>query len=129
MNAGTMLGQSKTIFQSEIGAVCELADFIRFNVNYMTKIYRDQPANDRGIWNRMEYRPLEGFVFAITPFNFTAIAGNLPSAPALMGNTVVWKPSDAQILSAHFVMEAFREAGLPDGGCTVFLSDWLQMGG
>jgi|SRR5690625_115214 len=128
MNAATMLGQSKTIFQSEIDAVCELADFIRFNVNYMTKIYRDQPANDRGIWNRMEYRPLEGFVFAITPFNFTAIAGNLPSAPALMGNTVVWKPSDAQIFSAHFVMEAFREAGLPDGVINLVFADGPEIG-
>lgn len=128
MNAATMLGQSKTIFQSEIDAVCELADFIRFNVHYMTEIYKDQPASDRGIWNRMEYRPLEGFVFAITPFNFTAIAGNLPSAPALMGNTVVWKPSDAQIFSAHFVMEAFREAGLPDGVINLVFTDGPEAG-
>lgn len=128
MNAATMLGQSKTIFQSEIDAVCELADFLRFNVHYMTEIYRDQPASGRGIWNRMEYRPLEGFVFAITPFNFTAIAGNLPAAPALMGNTVVWKPSDAQIFSAHFVMEAFREAGLPDGVINLVLADGPEIG-
>lgn len=128
MNAATMLGQSKTIFQSEIDAVCELADFLRFNVHYMTEIYQDQPGSDPGIWNRMEYRPLEGFVFAITPFNFTAIAGNLPAAPALMGNTVVWKPSDAQIFSAHFVMEAFREAGLPDGVINLVLADGPEIG-
>src|SRR5690625_5500607 len=94
----------------------------------MTKIYRDQPANDRGIWNRMEYRPLEGFDFAITPFNFTALAGNVASAPALMGNTVVWKPSDAQIFSAHVVGEAFREAGLPDGGIDLVFADRLEIG-
>lgn len=115
MNAGTMLGQSKNCFQSEIDAVCELADFLRFNVQYMTDIYKQQPESAPGTWNRLEYRPLEGFVFAITPFNFTAIAGNLPAAPALMGNVCVWKPSESQIYSANQIMEIFREAGLPDG--------------
>ncbi len=115
MNAATMLGQSKNIYQSEIDAVCELADFLRFNVQYMTEIYSQQPESSSGIWNRLEYRPLEGFVFALTPFNFTAIAGNLPSAPALMGNTCVWKPAETQIYSAQMIMEIFLEAGLPDG--------------
>ncbi len=128
MNASTMLGQSKTVYQSEIDAVCELADFLRFNVYYMTQIYQDQPNSDPGIWNQLDYRPLEGFVFAITPFNFTAIAGNLPSAPALMGNTVVWKPAESQIFAAHFVMEAFREAGLPDGVINLIYTDGPQTG-
>lgn len=128
MNASTMLGQSKNVYQSEIDAVCELADFLRFNVYYMTQIYRDQPDSDSGVWNRLDYRPLEGFVFAITPFNFTAISGNLPSAPALMGNTVVWKPAESQIFAAHFVMEAFREAGLPDGVINLIFSDGAQTG-
>ena len=115
INAATMLAQGKNCFQSEIDSVCELADFLRFNVEYMTQIYSEQPESSPGVWNRMEYRPLEGFVFALTPFNFTAIAGNLPSSAALMGNTVVWKPANSQIYSANVVMEIFREAGLPDG--------------
>lgn len=115
INAATMLGQSKSVHQAEIDSACELADFLRFNVQYMTEIYNEQPASDELIWNRTEQRGLEGFVFALTPFNFTAIAGNLPSAPALMGNTVVWKPSNAQIYSAAIIMEIFMEAGLPDG--------------
>ncbi len=115
INAATMLGQSKNAFQAEIDSACELSDFLRFNVQYMTDIYADQPESSPGIWNRLEYRPLEGFIFALTPFNFTAIAGNLPSAPALMGNTVVWKPSKTAVYSAHVVMEVFKEAGVPDG--------------
>ena len=115
MNAATMLAQGKNCFQSEIDSVCELADFLRFNVEYMVQIYSEQPESAPGVWNRMEYRPLEGFVFALTPFNFTAIAGNLPSSAALMGNTVVWKPANSQIYSANVVMQIFKEAGLPDG--------------
>lgn len=115
INAATMLGQSKTAFQAEIDSACEFADFLRFNVQYMTQIYSDQPTSAKDIWNRLEYRPLEGFVFALTPFNFTSIAGNLPSAPAMMGNVVVWKPSKTAVYSAHIIMEIFREAGLPDG--------------
>ncbi len=115
INAATMLGQSKTIYQAEIDAACEFIDFLRFNVQYMTQIYSEQPQSAPGIWNRLEQRPLEGFVFAITPFNFTAIAGNLPAAPALMGNTVIWKPSYTQIYSARVLMEVFKEAGVPDG--------------
>lgn len=115
MNAATMLAQSKNAFQAEIDAACELIDFLRFNVAFMQQIYRDQPGNQPGIWNRLEYRPLEGFVFAITPFNFTAIAANLPASAAMMGNTVVWKPADSQVYSAHVIMELFREAGMPDG--------------
>ncbi|MCZ2357244.1 MAG: L-glutamate gamma-semialdehyde dehydrogenase [Bacteroidia bacterium] len=113
--AATMLAQSKNIFQGEIDAVCELADFLRFNVHYLREIYSMQPVSSPLIWNRVEYRPLEGFVFAITPFNFTAIAGNLPASPVLMGNTCVWKPADSQIFSAQVVMEIFLEAGLPPG--------------
>ncbi len=115
INAATMLGQSKTVHQAEIDSACELADFLRFNVYFMSKIYADQPISSEGIWNRIEYRPLEGFIYALTPFNFTAIAGNLPSAPAMMGNVVVWKASNAQIYSARVIMEIFEEAGLPDG--------------
>ncbi len=115
LNASTMLGQSKNPYQAEIDAACELIDFFRFNVQYMTEIYRQQPESLPSTWNRLEYRALEGFVFALTPFNFTSIAGNLPAAPALMGNTVVWKPSNTQIYSAYFLMQLFREAGLPDG--------------
>lgn len=115
INAATMLGQSKNAYQAEIDAACELIDFLRFNVYFMTEIYKQQPDSAPGMWNRMEQRPLEGFVFALTPFNFTAIAGNLPSCVALMGNTVVWKPSNSQIYSANVIMEVFREAGLPDG--------------
>lgn len=115
INAATMLGQSKTVHQAEIDSACELADFLRFNVHFMSQIYDEQPRSEHGIWNRMEYRPLEGFIYALTPFNFTAIAGNLPSAPAMMGNVVVWKASNAQIYSAKVIMDIFEEAGLPDG--------------
>ncbi len=115
INAATMLAQSKTAFQAEIDAACELADFFRFNVQYMTEIYSQQPGSAKGIWNRLEYRPLEGFVYALTPFNFTSIAGNLPGAPALMGNVVVWKCSNTQVYSAKVIMDIFLEAGLPDG--------------
>jgi 1-pyrroline-5-carboxylate dehydrogenase len=115
MNSATMLAQSKNVFQSEIDAACELIDFLRFNVQYMTQIYKEQPESSPGVWNRLQYRPLEGFVFAITPFNFTAIAANLCAAPAMMGNVVVWKPSDSQVYSAQVIMELFKAAGLPDG--------------
>jgi len=115
INAATMLGQSKNAYQAEIDAACEYADFLRFNVQYMTDIYAEQPESAPGMWNRVEYRPLEGFVFALTPFNFTSIAGNLPMAPALMGNTVVWKPSKTAVYSAQVLMEIFIKAGVPDG--------------
>jgi len=115
LNAVTMLGQSKNVYQAEIDAACELADFLRFNGYFATEIYRRQPASSPGTWNRMEYRPLEGFVLAVTPFNFTSIAGNLPSAPAVMGNVALWKPASSAVYSAWHVMQLFREAGLPDG--------------
>ncbi len=115
INASTMLGQSKNAYQAEIDAACEFADFLRFNVQFMKEIYEDQPISSHGVWNRMEWRPLEGFVYAITPFNFTSIAANLPAAPALMGNVVVWKPAGTQVYSANVIMQIFREAGLPDG--------------
>jgi len=115
MNAATMIAQSKNVFQAEIDAACELIDFFRFNVQFMTEIYSNQPESAPGIWNRMEYRALEGFVYAITPFNFTSIAANLPAAPALMGNVVVWKPARSQVYSAQVIMDLFKEAGLPDG--------------
>jgi len=116
INAATMLAQSKNAYQAEIDSACEMIDFLRFNVQYMTEIYNEQPsANSKTIWNRLEYRPLEGFVFALTPFNFTAISGNLPTSAAMMGNVVVWKPANTQIYSAQMLMEVFREAGLPDG--------------
>ncbi|WP_026935379.1 L-glutamate gamma-semialdehyde dehydrogenase [Christiangramia echinicola] len=115
MNAATMIGQSKNIYQAEIDAAAEICDFLRFNVEYMSDLYNEQPISSDGVWNRVEYRPLEGFVYAITPFNFTAIAGNLPSSAALMGNVAVWKPSDSQMLSAQVIMEVFKEAGLPAG--------------
>jgi len=115
MNAATMIGQSKNVYQAEIDAAAEICDFLRFNVEYMSDLYNEQPISSDGVWNRVEYRPLEGFVYAITPFNFTAIAGNLPSSAALMGNVAVWKPSDSQMLSAQVIMEVFKEAGLPDG--------------
>lgn len=115
MNAATMIGQSKNVFQAEIDAACEMIDFFRFNVEFMTEIYANQPISAPGIWNRMEYRALEGFVYAITPFNFTSIAGNLPASPAMMGNVVIWKPARTQIYSAQIIMELFKEAGLPDG--------------
>lgn len=115
INAATMLGQSKSAYQAEIDAACEMVDFLRFNVFYMTQIYEQQPESSPGVWNRVEQRPLEGFVFALTPFNFTAIAGNLPASAALMGNTVVWKPAYTQIYSANMLMKIFKEAGVPDG--------------
>ncbi|MCL1822454.1 MAG: aldehyde dehydrogenase family protein, partial [Prolixibacteraceae bacterium] len=115
LNAATMLGQSKNAYQAEIDAACELADFFRFGVREMTRIYGLQPESCRGIWNYNEFRPLEGFVYALTPFNFTSIAGNLPAAPAMMGNVVVWKPSKTAVYSAGVIMELLREAGLPDG--------------
>lgn len=115
INAATMLGQSKNVYQTEIDAACETADFFRFNVQYMSEIYEDQPESSPGVWNRLEWRPLEGFVLAITPFNFTAIAANLPSAPAMLGNVIVWKPAESQIYSANVIMEVFKEAGVPDG--------------
>ena len=114
MNAATMLGQSKNVMQAEIDAACELIDFFRFNVQYMTQIYKDQPESLPGMWNRLEYRPLEGFVFALTPFNFTSIAANLCAAPAMMGNVIVWKPAESQMYSAQVIMEIFKAAGVPD---------------
>ncbi|MEM9921964.1 MAG: L-glutamate gamma-semialdehyde dehydrogenase [Bacteroidota bacterium] len=123
MNAATMLGQSKNVFQAEIDCVAEMCDFFRFNAQYMTEIYSEQPESAPGIWNRMEYRPLEGFIFAITPFNFTSIAGNLPAAPAMLGNTVVWKPAETQIYSANVIMEIFEAAGLPDGVINLIYTD------
>ena len=115
MNAATMLGQSKNVYQAEIDAACELIDFFKFNVQYMTEIYSQQPESLPGIWNRLEYRPLEGFIFAITPFNFTSICANLCAAPAMMGNVIVWKPADSQMYSAKVIMELFQAAGVPDG--------------
>ena len=115
MNAATMLAQSKNVFQAEIDAACELIDFFRFNVQYMSQLYKEQPESQEGIWNRLDHRPLEGFVFAITPFNFTSICANLCAAPAMLGNVVVWKPAETQIYSAQVIMELFQAAGLPDG--------------
>ncbi len=123
INAATMLGQSKSPQQAEIEAVCELIDFWRFNVYYGRQILAEQPRSVSGVWNRMEYRPLEGFVLAVTPFNFTAIAGNLPTAPALMGNVSIWKPSPTQQLAAHFTMRALEEAGLPPGVINMVTGD------
>ena len=123
INAATMIAQSKTIHQAEIDASCELIDFLRYNVEFMTKIYADQPASTSDMWNRVEYRPLEGFVYAITPFNFTAIAGNLPSSAALMGNVVVWKPAATQVYSANVIMQVFKEAGLPNGVINMVMGD------
>src|ERR1700712_4179403 len=128
LNAATMLGQSKTVFQAEIDSACELIDFWRYNVHYAKQILTDQPiANSPGIWNRTDHRPLEGFVYAITPFNFTAIAGNLPTAPALMGNTVVWKPSPTQQLAASLTMELLEEAGLPPGVINMLPGDGIEV--
>jgi 1-pyrroline-5-carboxylate dehydrogenase len=128
LNAATMLGQSKTAFQAEIDAACELIDFWRFNVYFAKQIVAEQPmANSRGVWNRTDHRPLEGFVYAITPFNFTAIAGNLPTAPALMGNTVIWKPSPTQQLAAHLTMELLEEAGLPPGVINMLPGDGIDV--
>ncbi len=123
INAATMLAQSKNIFQAEIDSACELIDFLRFNVQYMSEIYSEQPESSAAAWNRVEHRPLEGFIYAVTPFNFTAIAGNLPAAPALMGNTVVWKPSDSQVYSAQVIMEVFEEAGVPAGVINMVMGD------
>lgn len=123
INAATMIAQSKTIFQAEIDAACELIDFLRFNVEFMVQIYNDQPKSTSDMWNRVEYRPLEGFVYAVTPFNFTAISANLPASAALMGNTVVWKPSDSQVFSAKVIIDVFREAGVPDGVINVVFGD------
>ncbi|RMA57743.1 L-glutamate gamma-semialdehyde dehydrogenase [Ulvibacter antarcticus] len=123
INAATMLGQSKNIYQAEIDASCELIDFLRFNVQYMTEIYAEQPESTSSTWNRLEYRPLEGFVYAITPFNFTAIAANLPASAALMGNVVVWKPSDSQMYSAKIILDIFKEAGVPAGVINMVMGD------
>ena len=123
INAATMIAQSKTIHQAEIDASCELIDFLRFNVEFMTQIYQDQPSSNSDVWNRVEYRPLEGFVYAITPFNFTAIAANLPASAALMGNVVIWKPSDSQVFSAKIIIDIFKEAGVPDGVINVVFGD------
>jgi 1-pyrroline-5-carboxylate dehydrogenase len=123
INAATMIAQSKTIHQAEIDASCELIDFLRFNVEFMTQIYQDQPASNSDMWNRVEYRPLEGFVYAVTPFNFTAIAANLPASAALMGNVVLWKPSDSQVFSAKIIIDVFKEAGVPDGVINVVFGD------
>ena len=123
INAATMLAQSKTVHQAEIDAACEFIDFLRFNVQFMTEIYNEQPKSTSSTWNRIEYRPLEGFTYAITPFNFTAIAGNLPACMALMGNVVVWKPSDSQIYSSKVIMDVFNEAGVPPGVINVVFGD------
>lgn len=123
INAATMIAQSKNIYQAEIDASCELIDFLRFNVEFMTQIYNDQPNSNSDVWNRLEYRPLEGFVYAITPFNFTAIAANLPASAAMMGNVVVWKPSDSQVFSAKIIIDVFKEAGLPDGVINIVFGD------
>jgi 1-pyrroline-5-carboxylate dehydrogenase len=123
INAATMIAQSKTIYQAEIDASCELIDFLRYNVEFMTQIYNDQPKSNSDVWNKVEYRALEGFVYAITPFNFTAIAGNLPSSAALMGNVVVWKPAATQVYSANVIMQIFKEAGLPDGVINMVMGD------
>ena len=123
INASTMIAQSKTVFQAEIDAACEFVDFLRFNVQFMTDIYKDQPQSTSGAWNRIEYRPLEGFTYAVSPFNFTSIAGNLPACMALMGNVVVWKPSDSQVYSAKVIMDIFEEAGIPPGVINVVFGD------
>ena len=127
INAATMMAQSKTIHQAEIDAACEFIDFLRFNVEYMSQIYEEQPDSAEGIWNRVEYRPLEGFVYAITPFNFTAIAGNLPASAAMMGNVVIWKPSDSQVYSAKVIMDVFKDAGLPDGVINMVMGDPIMI--
>ncbi len=128
INAATMLGQSKNCYQAEIDSACELIDFLRFNVYFMTQIYHEQPESSPGVWNRIEYRPLEGFTFALTPFNFTAIAGNLPTSMAMMGNTVVWKPAYTQIYSANVIMTVLKEAGLPDGVINLIYADGPTVG-
>ncbi|MGE8528386.1 L-glutamate gamma-semialdehyde dehydrogenase [Chryseobacterium rhizosphaerae] len=123
INAATMIGQSKNVHQAEIDAACEFIDFLRFNVEFMTEMYSEQPVSDNGIWNRVEYRPLEGFCFAVTPFNFTAISGNLPTCMAMLGNVVVWKPSDKQVYSAKVIMDVLIEAGLPAGVINMIFTD------
>ena len=129
INAATMLGQSKNAYQAEIDSACEFIDFLRFNVQYMTEIYQQQPpVSGKGVWNRLEQRPLEGFVFALTPFNFTAIAGNLPASAAMMGNVVVWKPADTQVYAANVIMQIFKEAGLPDGVINLIYADGPEVG-
>lgn len=128
LNAATMLGQSKNAYQAEIDSACEIIDFLRYNVKFMTEIYAMQPDSSAGIWNRMEWRPLEGFVYALTPFNFTAIAGNLPSCCAMMGNVVVWKPSDSQVYSAQVLMKIFQAAGVPDGVINLIYPDGPEAG-
>ncbi len=128
LNAATVLGQSKTAHQAEIDAACETIDFLRFNVQFMTRIYAEQPTSSPGVWNRLEYRPLEGFVFAVSPFNFTAIGANLTSSPALMGNTVVWKPATTAMLSAYYLMRLFEEAGLPAGVLNLVYGDGAEIG-
>ncbi|MGB5983431.1 MAG: L-glutamate gamma-semialdehyde dehydrogenase [Nonlabens sp.] len=127
INAATMINQSKTVFQAEIDSACELIDFLRFNVEFMTEIYAEQPESTSGAWNRLEYRPLEGFVYCVSPFNFTAIAGNLPASAALMGNVCVWKPSDHQMLSAQVIAEVFEEAGVPAGVINMVNADPVMM--
>lgn len=128
INAATMLGQSKNPFQAEIDSACEMIDFFRFNVYFMSQIYREQPESAPGTWNRIEYRPLEGFTFALTPFNFTSIAGNLPTSMALMGNTVVWKPANSAVYSAHVIMQVLKKAGLPDGVINLIYADGRTVG-
>ncbi len=128
LNAATMLGQSKTCHQAEIDSACELVDFFRFNVAFYEQLMREQPQSSPGMWNRLEHRPLEGFVFAVTPFNFTSIAGNLPTAPALCGNTVIWKPASSSTYSAHFLMKLFKEAGLPDGVINLVIGSGSAVG-
>ncbi|MBN1348340.1 L-glutamate gamma-semialdehyde dehydrogenase [candidate division KSB1 bacterium] len=128
LNAATMLGQSKTVYQAEIDSACELIDFYRFNPYYMQQIYAQQPESSRGCWNYLEQRPLEGFIFAVTPFNFTSIAGNLPTAPAIMGNTVLWKPASSAVYSAFFLMQLFKAAGLPDGVINMIPGSGGQVG-
>ncbi|MEO8779494.1 MAG: L-glutamate gamma-semialdehyde dehydrogenase [Rhodanobacter sp.] len=128
INAATMLGQSKTCHQAEIDGACELIDFLRFNVSFYERLLREQPQSSPGMWNRLEHRPLEGFVFAVSPFNFTSIAGNLPTAPALCGNTVLWKPASTAVYSAYFLMKLFKEAGLPDGVINLVTGDGATIG-
>src|SRR6266581_4941826 len=128
LNAATMLGQSKTAHQAEIDSACEVIDFWRFNVQFMTRIYEEQPVSSPGVWNRMEYRPLEGFVFAISPFNFTAIGANLSTSPALMGDTVVWKPASTAAVSAYWTMKLLEEAGLPPGVINLVFGSGAEIG-
>jgi 1-pyrroline-5-carboxylate dehydrogenase len=128
INAATMLGQSKTAYQAEIDSACELIDFWRFNTHYMTQLMGEQPYSPKGMWNRLEYRPLEGFVFAVTPFNFTSIAGNLPTAPAIVGNVILWKPASSAVYSAYYLMKLWEEAGLPKGVINFIPGSGSQVG-